>query len=66
MVKAPSSRGLFIWVLSFVMILSVYGRFFKLYLYAAIAPRKVWGDWVTSCQISVSLSFQTARAFSRF
>ena len=30
--------GLFIWVLSFVMILSVYGRFFKLYLYAAIAP----------------------------
>jgi hypothetical protein len=30
--------GLFITVLSFVMILSVYGRFFKLYLYAAIAP----------------------------
>ena len=30
--------GLFIWVLSFVMILSVYGRFFKLYSYAAIAP----------------------------
>lgn len=30
--------GLFIWVLSFVMILSVYGRFFKLYMYAAIAP----------------------------
>ncbi len=30
--------GLFIWVLSFVMILSVYGRFFKLYLYSAIAP----------------------------
>ena len=30
--------GLFIWVLSFIMILSVYGRFFKLYLYAAIAP----------------------------
>jgi hypothetical protein len=30
--------GLFIWVLSFVLILSVYGRFFKLYLYAAIAP----------------------------
>ena len=29
-------------------------------------PRKVWGDWVTNCQISVSLSFQTARAFSRF
>lgn len=30
--------GLFIWVLSFVMILSVYGRFFKLYMYAALAP----------------------------
>lgn len=30
--------GLFIWVLSFVMILSVYGRFFKLYLYTALAP----------------------------
>ena len=30
--------GLFIWVLSFQMILSVYGRFFKLYLYTAIAP----------------------------
>lgn len=30
--------GLFVWVLSFVMILSVYGRFFKLYIYTAIAP----------------------------
>ena len=30
--------GLFVWVLSFVMILSVYGRFFKLYMYTAIAP----------------------------
>lgn len=30
--------GLIIWVLSFVMILSVYGRFFKLYLYTALAP----------------------------
>ena len=30
--------GLFIWALSFVMILSVYGRFFKLYMYTAIAP----------------------------
>lgn len=29
--------GLFIWVLSFIMILSVYGRFFKLYMYTAIA-----------------------------
>lgn len=30
--------GLVITVLSFVMILTVYGRFFKLYLYTAIAP----------------------------
>ena len=30
--------GLFIWVLAFVMILTVYGRFFKLYMYAAISP----------------------------
>lgn len=30
--------GLFITVLSFVMIMSVYGRFFKLFLYTAIAP----------------------------
>ena len=27
-----------IWVMSLIMIMSVYGRFFKLYLYAAIAP----------------------------
>ena len=33
--------GLFITVLSFVMILTVYGRFFKLYLYTAIAPKYV-------------------------
>ncbi len=30
--------GLFIWVLSFIMVLSVYGRFFKMYMYSAIAP----------------------------
>ena len=30
--------GLFITVLSFLMILTVYGRFFRLYLYTAIAP----------------------------
>jgi len=29
---------LFITILSFIMIMSVYGRFFKLYLYTAIAP----------------------------
>ena len=30
--------SLLIWVLSFIMILTVYGRFFKLFLYTAIAP----------------------------
>lgn len=30
--------GLFVWVLSFVMILSVYGRFFRMYMYTALAP----------------------------
>jgi hypothetical protein len=30
--------GLFITVLSFILIMSVYGRFFKIYLYTAIAP----------------------------
>ena len=30
--------GLFVWVLSFIMILSVYGRFFKMYMYTALAP----------------------------
>ena len=30
--------GLFITVLSFIMIMSVYGRFFRLHLYTAIAP----------------------------
>ena len=30
--------GLFITVLSFIMIMRVYGRFFRLYLYTAIAP----------------------------
>jgi len=30
--------SMFIWVLSLIMILSVYGRFFKLYLATAIAP----------------------------
>ena len=30
--------GLFVTVLSFIMIMTVYGRFFRLYLYTAIAP----------------------------
>ncbi|WP_445595421.1 hypothetical protein [Amedibacillus dolichus] len=30
--------GIFITILSFIMILTVYGRFFKLYMYTAISP----------------------------
>jgi len=30
--------SLLIWVLSFILILTVYGRMFKLFIYAAIAP----------------------------
>lgn len=30
--------GMFIMILSFIMILTVYGRFFKIYLYTAISP----------------------------
>jgi hypothetical protein len=30
--------GLFVTVLSFIMIMSVYGRFFRIYLYTALAP----------------------------
>jgi len=30
--------GLFVTILAFIMILSVYGRFFKIYMYSAIAP----------------------------
>ncbi len=30
--------GLFITILSFIMIMTVYGRFFKLYMYTALAP----------------------------
>ena len=30
--------GLFITVMSFILIMTVYGRFFKLYMYTALAP----------------------------
>ncbi len=30
--------SLIVWVLAFIMILTVYGRFFKMYIYVAIAP----------------------------
>lgn len=38
MISTIMIGGLFITVLSFIMIMSVYGRFFKLYIYTAIAP----------------------------
>lgn len=50
--------GLFITVLSFIMIMTVYGRFFKLYLYTAIAP-------VRSRPLRVSRRRTSARALSR-
>ncbi len=31
--------GLFVWVLSFIMILTVYGRFFKMYMYTAMTKK---------------------------
>ena len=43
--------SLFIWVCSFVMILNVYGRFFRLYLYTSIAPLPI------ACFASAETSF---------
>lgn len=48
--------GLFVWVLSFVMILTVYGRFFKLYMYTAIAPIPL-SSFAGSPTQSVGISF---------
>lgn len=48
--------SLFIIVLSFIMIMSVYGRFFKLYLYAAIAPIPLSG-FAGEPSLSIGKSF---------
>lgn len=48
--------GLFVWVLSFVMILSVYGRFFRMYMYTAIAPIPL-STFAGAPSQSVGLSF---------
>ncbi len=48
--------SLFIWILSFVMILSVYGRFFRLFMYTAIAPIPLSSFAGQSSQ-SVGISF---------
>ena len=50
------SRSLFITVLSFVMILTVYGRFFRLYMYTALAPLPLAAFAGESTQ-SVGISF---------
>lgn len=48
--------SLFITVLSFIMMMSVYGRFFKLYLYTAIAPIPL-STFAGSPSQSVGISF---------
>lgn len=48
--------SLFITVLSFVMILTVYGRFFRLYMYTALAPLPLASFAGESTQ-SVGISF---------
>ncbi len=48
--------SLFITVLSFVMILTVYGRFFRLYMYTALAPLPLAAFAGESAQ-SVGISF---------
>lgn len=53
--------GLFIWVLSFVMILSVYGRFFRMYMYTAIAPIPL-ASFAGEPSQSVGISFMKSYA----
>ena len=53
--------SLFIWVLSFVMILSVYGRFFKMYMYTAIAPIPL-SSFAGEPSQSVGISFMKSYA----
>ena len=48
--------GLIITVLSFIMIMSVYGRFFKLYMYTAIAPIPLAG-FAGEPTVSIGRSF---------
>ena len=53
--------SVFITVLSFVMILTVYGRFFKLYMYAAISPIPLAAAASGSTQ-SIPVSFMKSYA----
>ena len=48
--------GLFVIILSFIMIMSVYGRFFRLYLYTAIAPIPL-SAFASETTSSVGVSF---------
>ena len=50
--------GLFITVLSFVMIMTVYGRFCKLYLYSAIAPIPLSSFAPNLCAIGIANPLQ--------
>ena len=50
--------GLFITVLSFVMIMTVYGRFCKLYLYSAIAPIPLSSFAPNLCAIGIAKPLQ--------
>lgn len=53
--------GVFITILSFVMILTVYGRFFKLYMYAAISPIPLAAAASESTQ-NISVTFMKSYA----
>jgi len=53
--------GIFITILSFVMILTVYGRFFKLYMYAAISPIPLAAAAAESTQ-NISVTFMKSYA----
>lgn len=48
--------GIFITVLSFVLILTVYGRFFKLYMYTAISPIPL-SSWAGEGTQNISVTF---------
>lgn len=48
--------GIFITVLSFILILTVYGRFFKLYMYTAISPIPL-SSWAGEGTQNISVTF---------
>ena len=48
--------GVFITILSFILILTVYGRFFKLYMYTAISPVPL-STWAGEGTQNISMTF---------